>query len=86
MQRIENIEEILIYNSMYYIVIEIKRKDEEVEVVKIEKPEPPLRELTYLIYPFKRNIEEEEKAKAFIEFLRVFNLLDKVEFSGKLLY
>ena len=65
MQRIENIEEIIINDTIDYRIIEIKRKNEEDEIVTIYK----------YIYP-----ETDEKIRAMREFLRVFNLLDKVKF------
>ena len=65
MQRIENIEEIRICEDIDFINIGIKRTDEEDEIVTIYK----------YIYP-----ETDEKIRAMREFLRVFNLLDKVKF------
>ena len=80
MQRIENIEEIIVNNTIDYLIIGIKRKNEEDEILKIKKGEVPLRSLTF-VYPVRRDIEEEEKAKAFAEFLYVFKLWDKVTFN-----
>ena len=79
MQRIENIEGIMVKNISDYLFIVIRRKNEEDEILKIKKGEVPLRSLTF-VYPVRRDIEEEEKAKAFIEFLSVFNLLNKITF------
>lgn len=80
MQRIENIEEIIVNNTGDYLFIGIRRKNEEDEILNIKKGEVPLRGLTF-VYPVKHNIKEEEKAEAFIEFLSVFNLWDKVTFN-----
>ena len=80
MQRIENIEEIRVNNTIDYLVIGIKRKNEEDEILKIKKDEVPLRSLTF-VYQFRRDIEEKKKAEIFIEFLSVFNLWDKVTFN-----
>lgn len=65
MQRIENIEEIVIIEDIDVVTIGIKRKDEEDEILTIQK----------YIYP-----ETEEKIKPMKEFLRVFNLINKVKF------
>lgn len=65
MQRIENIEEIRICEDIDFINIGIGRTDEEDEILTIYK----------YIHP-----EADEKIRAMGEFLRVFNLLDKVKF------
>lgn len=65
MQRIENIEEIVIIEDIDVVTIGIKRKDEEDEILTIQK----------YIYP-----ETEEKIKSMKEFLRVFNLFSKIKF------
>ena len=87
MQRIENIEEIIVNNISDCLLIGIRRKNEEDEIleIKTKKDKAKIGTIT-LTYANYYGNEEEEKAEAFIEFLRVFNLLDKVEFSGKLLY
>ena len=72
MQRIENIEEIIVNNTIDYVVIGIKRKNEEDEILKIKKG---------FVYPFHRDIEEKKKAEAFIDFLIVFNLWNKITFN-----
>lgn len=82
MQRIENIEEIIVNNTGNYLFIVIRRKNEEDEILKIktkkDKAETGTITLTYANY---YGNEEEEKAEAFIEFLSVFNLWDKVTFN-----
>ena len=65
MQRIENIEEIVIIEDIDVVTIEIKRKDEEDEILIIYKLE---------------DLEGQEKIKSMREFLRVFNLINKVKF------
>ena len=62
MQRIENIEEIIVNNTGDYLLIGIRRKNEEYEILEIKT-------------------KEEEKAEAFIEFLSVFNLWNKITFN-----
>lgn len=65
MQRIENIEEIVIIEDIDVVTIGIKRKDEEDEILTIQN----------YIYP-----ETEEKIKSMKEFLRVFKLIKKIKF------
>ena len=81
MQRIENIEEIIVNNTGDYLFIGIRRKNEEDEILKIktkkDKAETGTVILTYANY---YGNEEEKKAEAFIEFLRVFNLFSKIKF------
>lgn len=83
MQRIENIEEIIVNNTIDYLVIGIKRKNEEDEILKIktkkDKAETGTVILTYANY---YGNEEEKKTEAFIEFLYVFKLWDKVTFNN----
>lgn len=80
MQRIENIEEIIVNDTSNYLLIGIKRKNEEDEILKIntKRDKMSLDSLTF-VYPVYCNIEEEEKVEAFIEFLKVFKLWDKVK-------
>ena len=82
MQRIENIEEIIVNNTIDYLVIGIKRKNEEDEIleIKTKKDKAKIGTIT-LTYANYYGNEEEEKAEAFIEFLSVFNLWDKVIFN-----
>ena len=65
MQRIENIEEIVIIEDIDVVTIGIKRKDEEDEILTIYKLE---------------DLEGQEKIKSMKEFLRVFKLINKVKF------
>ena len=65
MQRIENIEEIVIIENIDVVTIGIKRKDEEDEILTIYKLE---------------DLEGQEKIKSMREFLRVFKLINKVKF------
>ena len=65
MQRIENIEEIVIIEDIDVVTIWIKRKDEEDEILTIYKLE---------------DLEGQEKIKSMREFLRVFKLINKVKF------
>ena len=65
MQRIENIEEIVIIEDIDVVTIRIKRKDEEDEILTIYKLE---------------DLEGQEKIKSMREFLRVFKLINKVKF------
>lgn len=65
MQRIENIEEIVIIEDIDVVTIGIKRKDEEDEILTIYKLE---------------DLEGQEKIKSMREFLRVFKLINKVKF------
>lgn len=65
MQRIENIEEIVIIEDIDVVTIEIKRKDEEDEILIIYKLE---------------DLEGQEKIKSMREFLRVFKLIKKIKF------
>ena len=65
MQRIENIEEIVIIEGIDVVTIGIKRKDEEDEILAIYKLE---------------DLEGQEKIKSMREFLRVFKLINKVKF------
>ena len=65
MQRIENIEEIVIIEDIDVVTIGIKRKDEEDEILAIYKLE---------------DLEGQEKIKSMREFLRVFKLINKVKF------
>ena len=65
MQRIENIEEIVIIENIDVVTIGIKRKDEEDEILTIYKLE---------------DLEGQEKIKSMREFLRVFNLFSKIKF------
>ena len=64
MQRIENIEEIVIIEDIDVVTIRIKRKDEEDEILTIYKLE---------------DLEGQEKIKSMREFLRVFKLINKVK-------
>lgn len=64
MQRIENIEEIVIIEDIDVVTIGIKRKDEEDEILTIYKLE---------------DLEGQEKIKSMREFLRVFKLINKVK-------
>lgn len=83
MQRIENIEEIIVNNIGDYLLIRIRRKNEEDEILKIktkkDKAETGTVILTYANY---YGNEEETKAEAFIEFLSVFNLWNKTTFNN----
>ena len=82
MQRIENIEEIIVNNISDYLLIGIRRKNEEDEILEKKKKKDKAKigtiTLTYANY---YGNEEEEKAEAFIEFLSVFNLWNKVTFN-----
>ena len=65
MQRIENIEEIVIIENIDISNIGIRRKDEEDEIITIYKNSDP---------------KAQEKIIAMKEFLRVFNLFSKIKF------
>lgn len=65
MQRIENIEEIVIIDDIDVSTIGIRRKDEEDEIITIYKNLDP---------------KAQEKIIAMKEFLRVFNLFSKIKF------
>lgn len=82
MQRIENIEEIIVNNTGNYLFIVIRRKNEEDEILKI-KTKKDKAETGTVILPYANYYgnEEEKKAEAFAEFLYVFKLWDKVTFN-----
>ena len=82
MQRIENIEEIIVNNTGDYLLIGIRRKNEEYEIleIKTKKDKAKIGTIT-LTYANYYGNEEEEKAEAFIEFLIVFNLWNKITFN-----
>lgn len=76
MQRIENIEEIVIIEDIDVVTIGIKRKDEEDEILTIYK----LEDLEGCAKKSCYFINMQEKIKSMREFLRVFKLINKVKF------